>query len=231
MDVHDCEEVDDDCDDMDIEQRLNRSANNSNRRAGDNNSAITNKSNQQLNEISNEAKLMEDWEVISTEREYIPKATDVGCRLCIEVTAISSVSENTEATTLLAGPVRVYTEAVLARPTGPPKRSFAAIAGAGSGLSGSIRFRVISYNILAEMLATKQCYPQCDSWILSWPYRKKLIFLELMEVQADICCLQEVQADLYDNDILPMMNALGYDGIFKSKSRDFIGSFGKVRTK
>ena len=33
------------------------------------------------------------------------------------------------------------------------------------------RFRVVSYNVLAEIYATQQQYPYCDFWALSWDYR------------------------------------------------------------
>lgn len=65
-------------------------------------------------------------------------------------------------------------------------------------------------------------------WNLAWPYRRKLIFEELEEAQGDIVCLQEVQADHYESDINPFMQQLGYDGIYKGKSRDFVGQYGKV---
>ena len=47
-------------------------------------------------------------------------------------------------------------------------------------------------------------------------------------MQGDIVCLQEVQADHYEADISPFMNQLGYDGIYKAKSRDYMGQYGKV---
>jgi CCR4-NOT transcription complex subunit 6 len=63
---------------------------------------------------------------------------------------------------------------------------------------------------------------------LSWPYRRRLLFDELEEAQGDIVCLQEVQADHYETDINPFMVQLGYDGVFKQKSREGMGSYGKV---
>lgn len=38
------------------------------------------------------------------------------------------------------------------------------------------RFRVVSYNVLAEIYATQQQYPYCDFWALSWDYRCVLLF-------------------------------------------------------
>lgn len=40
------------------------------------------------------------------------------------------------------------------------------VKGAGSG--GGMRFRLCSYNVLAEIYATQQAYPYCDFWALSW---------------------------------------------------------------
>lgn len=65
-------------------------------------------------------------------------------------------------------------------------------------------------------------------WNLSWPFRRKILFEELEDVQGDIVCLQEVQADHFEQDINPFMASLGYDGIYKTKSREYMGQYGKV---
>lgn len=75
----------------------------------------------------------------------------------------------------------------------------------------------------------RQQYPYCDSWNLAWPYRKLVLFAELEEMQGDVVCLQEVQADYYEQHIKPFMDSLGYDCIFKQKSREFSGQYTKVR--
>jgi mRNA deadenylase 3'-5' endonuclease subunit Ccr4 len=53
---------------------------------------------------------------------------------------------------------------------------------------------------------------------------------ELEEAQGDIVCLQEVQADHFDAHLKPFMDSLGYEGLYKMKSRDFGGQFSKVRS-
>ena len=45
---------------------------------------------------------------------------------------------------------------------------------------------------------------------------------------SDVICLQEVQADSYENDLLPALSAMGYDGLFKQKTRESMGQYGKV---
>jgi mRNA deadenylase 3'-5' endonuclease subunit Ccr4 len=66
-------------------------------------------------------------------------------------------------------------------------------------------------------------------WNLSWPYRRKILFEELEDIQGDIVCLQEVQADHFEMDVNPYMISLGYDGIYKTKSREHVGYYGKVK--
>eukprot|EP01034_Spumella_vulgaris_P023683 gene23683-29928_t len=165
-----------------------------------------------------------NWTHIFDDKMYTPCHDDVGCRLRIQVSALS-VADNS----VLAGPVEVFTEPVLSSPVAPMKRRLLAIPGAMTGnMSASIRFRVVSYNVLSEIYATKQAYPYCDAWNLSWPYRRKVILAELEETQGDVVCLQEVQADHYEAHLSPMMKALGYDGLFKPKSRECTGLYGKV---
>ena len=71
-------------------------------------------------------------------------------------------------------------------------------------------------------------YPHCDAWSLSWPYRCTLLMHELKECHADVICLQEVQLDSYETDLVPAMAELGYDGLFKQKTRESMGQHGKV---
>jgi CCR4-NOT transcription complex subunit 6 len=145
------------------------------------------------------AAVENDWVASGIQKEYIPLADDVGCVLKVEVSALSSDG------TVLAGPMISFTEPVLSAPRGPPKRQLVTIPSSSPASAVGTRFRVISYNILAELYATKQAYPYCDSWSLSWPYRRSMIQQELEEAQGDIVCLQEVQADHYEQHLNPFM--------------------------
>jgi CCR4-NOT transcription complex subunit 6 len=162
-----------------------------------------------------------DWTIILSESSYVPTSEDVGCLLRLEVSAVA-LSDGA----VLAGPVLLFTEPVLSIPPAPPKRSLLSIPGPSGG--GGMRFRVVTYNILAEVYATRQAYPYCDPWTLSWPFRSSILFQELEEAQGDVVCLQEVQADHYEQHLQPMMLKMGYDGIFKQKSRESMGQYGKV---
>ena len=95
---------------------------------------------------------LKDWTVVCTEKAYIPTRDDIGCILRIEVKAIANSDGQ-----VLAGPIVVVTEPVLSAPKPPPKRGLVTITGSTSG--GGTRFRVVSYNVLAELYATKQVCP------------------------------------------------------------------------
>ena len=93
-----------------------------------------------------------NWVDVSSDKSYIPTAADLQCRLRIIVEA-RAVNDGA----LLAGPIVLFTEPVLCAPSAPPKRRLLAVPGAGGGaLAGAVRFRLLSYNILAEQYATKQ---------------------------------------------------------------------------
>ena len=52
-----------------------------------------------------------------------------------------------------------------------------------------------------------------------------------LSLPGDIVCLQEVQSDHYEQHLNPFMQTLGYEGIFKQKSRESMGVYGKVRKR
>lgn len=105
----------------------------------------------------------EEWVEISRDQLYVPTIEDVGRKLKLEAAAYSS-----ETGELLMLRV-VKTDLVLARAPDPVKRKF--VMAKTGGAAGGARFRIASYNILAEIYATQQQYPYCDFWALSWDYR------------------------------------------------------------
>lgn len=105
----------------------------------------------------------EEWLEISRDQIYVPCEEDVGRKLKLEAAAYS-----VETGELLMHRV-VKTDLVLSRAPDPVKRNLVT-AKTGSA-SGGARFRVVTYNVLAEIYATQQQYPYCDFWALSWDYR------------------------------------------------------------
>lgn len=55
-----------------------------------------------------------------------------------------------------------------------------------------------------------------------------MLMQELDEAQGDVVCLQEVQTDHFEQHLNPMMQERGYEGIFKQKTRESMGKYGKV---
>ena len=72
-----------------------------------------------------------------------------------------------------------------------------------------MRFRALTYNILAEIYATQQMYPYCDPWALKFTYRIELICRELIDAAANVICLQEVQRDAF-GVLMPRLGEAGY---------------------
>ncbi|MEJ1276796.1 hypothetical protein NN561_007707 [Cricetulus griseus] len=85
------------------------------------------------------------------------------------------------------------------------------------GLTAS--FTVMCYNVLCDKYATRQLYGYCPSWALNWEYRKKGIMEEIVNWDADIISLQEVETEQYFTLFLPALKDRGYDGFFSPKSR------------
>lgn len=105
----------------------------------------------------------EEWIEISRDQLYIPGPDDIGRKLKLEAAAYSS-----ETGELLMHRV-VKTDLVLARAPDPVKRPL--VTSKTGPTSGGARFRIATYNVLAEIYATQQQYPYCDLWALSWEYR------------------------------------------------------------
>lgn len=89
-------------------------------------------------------------------------------------------------------------------------------------------FKVLTYNILAEIYATRQMYPYCPLWALNWKFRRDIVLNELDRCDADILCLQEAQADHFELFLADALHARGYQCLYKQKTRDAMGMEGKV---
>jgi CCR4-NOT transcription complex subunit 6 len=95
----------------------------------------------------------------------------------------------------------------------------------------SQQFKVMNWNILADLYATEAMYPYCEKWALSWTWRKHLILKELKSMTADIITLQEVQKDAYDDWFKPQLAEVGYEGIFQQKKREPVFHRGKYTSE
>ena len=104
----------------------------------------------------------EEWMEISRDQVYVPGPDDVGHKIKVEAAAYA-----VETGELLMHRV-VTTDIVLSRPPDPIKRN---LITSKASTGGGARFRIATYNVLAEIYATQQQYPYCDFWALSWDYR------------------------------------------------------------
>ena len=81
------------------------------------------------------------------------------------------------------------------------------------------KLSVLTYNILCDRYATSSQYGYVPSVALSWDYRKELIMQEIRAQNADIVCLQEVDADNYSEYFRVQLAYDDYKGVFWPKSR------------
>lgn len=75
------------------------------------------------------------------------------------------------------------------------------------------RVRVFSWNILCERYATENMYGYTPSGALQWEYRRRKIYQEIEERDADFLCLQEVTTEAFREDFSPELAKLDYKGI------------------
>ena len=90
-------------------------------------------------------------------------------------------------------------------------------------LEDSNQFRVISYNILANVYATSEhakerLYPYCDASALDQDYRQCLLSREVLGYRGDIICLQEVGTKYFSQFLCPVLNQWNYEGCFHEKA-------------
>jgi mRNA deadenylase 3'-5' endonuclease subunit Ccr4 len=85
----------------------------------------------------------------------------------------------------------------------------------GAFRSISSLVRLASWNLLAPCYAKPNKYPWCNPQDLDWEYRKSIIIPRLLEMDADIICLQEVQVDLWQ-DLYQTFQEHNYNGVIQN---------------
>ncbi|KAI9685387.1 MAG: Glucose-repressible alcohol dehydrogenase transcriptional effector [Bathelium mastoideum] len=81
------------------------------------------------------------------------------------------------------------------------------------------KFSVLSFNILCDVFANPGHYGYVPQPALAWEHRKEIILDELRARKADIICLQECNAQAYNDDLRPALAHLDYKGIFSPRGR------------
>ncbi|PON37203.1 Endonuclease/exonuclease/phosphatase [Parasponia andersonii] len=79
-----------------------------------------------------------------------------------------------------------------------------------------LRFRLVSYNILAQVYVKSSLFPHSPSSCLRWKARSQALLTLLNNLGADFLCLQEV--DEYESFYKPNMDTNGYSSIYLQRS-------------
>lgn len=92
-----------------------------------------------------------------------------------------------------------------------------------SHLADPDQFRVVSYNILANVYASSEhsrqtLYPYCEARALDQDYRQCITAREILGYRADIISLQEVGAKCFSQFLSPALHHWGYEGCFHTKA-------------
>ena len=152
------------------------------------------------------------WVEVSTDRTYLVKPTDVGHVLKLEIQPCDSKAaapnERGVAET-------VVTSRVIPAPS-PPKRNLVPIQKNDAAEPGT--FTVMSYNVLADVYCTTEMYGYAPPWALSWYFRRQNILKELVQMDADVLCLQEVQSDHFEDFFQGELAKYGYSSVYKKKT-------------
>ncbi|KAL6549746.1 Carbon catabolite repressor protein 4 4 [Orobanche minor] len=96
----------------------------------------------------------------------------------------------------------------------------------------AFKFRIVSYNILAQAYVKSAYFTHSPSHCLKWKTRSQAISTVLKNLEADFLCLQEV--DEYDTFYKKNLESLGYASVYiqrSGKKRDGCGIFYKQNNK
>jgi len=154
-----------------------------------------------------------NWMRIALSKKYKPTIEDVGRMLLLECAVVRNGDEGKTDSEIS----RRDTQPVLPIPPPPPKREIIVV---GENTNNDPTFKVISYNMLAPIYATKQIFRYCEMFQLDWNYRRNNLIREIIDYDADIICLQEIQSNHFEDFFQPSLAERGYDGIFKAKTRE-----------
>ena len=152
----------------------------------------------------------ESWTEVGRSKSYSATAEDVGHLLKFEVTSVDAGGAEQGSTDGFT------TGRVIPAPT-PPRRNLVPLAHR-DGVGAGGRFTVLTYNVLADLYATSEMYSYTPSWALAWNYRRQNILKEIVQHDADILCLQEVQSDHFEDFFQGELGKHGYTAVYKKKT-------------
>jgi len=163
-----------------------------------------------------------EWVEVASTRSYCPSQQDIDRPLRFDIIPLLKDGRDS-----VNGGMTITTGTVIPTPKEARTRRMISNGGTFNAEWLSKQFKVMNWNVLADLYATESVYPYCEKWALSWTWRKHLILKELKSMAADIITLQEVQKDAYDDWFRPQLAEAGYEGIFQQKKREPIFHRGK----
>jgi 2',5'-phosphodiesterase len=170
-----------------------------------------------------------EWEEIvgATSQGYIPTEADIGYLLRVECTPTrrDSTTTTTSMTISTGAPLMAEISSPVVAPPSPSSSTGRDELTATPLNSPS--FRIVTYNILADQYASTdaaktQIFATCPLENLDPLYRRPLVLYELLQYNADVICLQEVDDKMFTLCLQPAMNIAGFEGVYTNKA-------GKVR--
>lgn len=100
------------------------------------------------------------------------------------------------------------------------------LAGTSTDSNDVFKFRIVSYNILAQVFVKSSYFPHSPSPCLKWKARSEAILTVLKGLKSDFLCIQEL--DEYDSFYKKRIEINGYSSIYIQRSgqkRDGCGIF------
>lgn len=101
----------------------------------------------------------------------------------------------------------------------PQEREWIVLDSDSGSVDANHVFTVLNYNVLCEKYASPQSYAYVPSWVLNWEYRRELILQEVLNYNADVVCLQEVEVAQFEEYFKEQLAMVEYSGVFFPKSR------------
>ncbi|CAD7927408.1 unnamed protein product [Amoebophrya sp. A120] len=159
-------------------------------------------------------QLKSDWETISEGRTYSPSIEDINRPLRFEVIPLDKEGEAVEKFAKSC-----TTGTVIPTPKEARTRRMLSFGGSFNAAFLNKQFKIMNWNVLADLYATEAQYPYCEKFALSWMFRKHLIIKEIKSINADIVTLQEVQEEHFFEWFKPNLEEAGYEGVYQQKKQ------------
>ncbi|XP_052893057.1 2',5'-phosphodiesterase 12 [Anopheles moucheti] len=153
------------------------------------------------------------WEQVSTELTYMVRKSDVGHHLKFSCTPKDSTGRSGPMMEIIS-PQQVQ--------AGPGLCPFEVRHLFTQQKLNDGQFRVVSYNILAELYSDSDysrnvLFSYTPPYALEIDYRKQLFVKEILGYRADIVCLQEVDTKIFTLDLVPIFDQKNLTGHYQAK--------------